>query len=49
MKQVAGLYFIPHATSGSLMLGSTLAGTSTAGTIGIIGGSGVAASVLASF
>ena len=44
---VGGLYFFPHATSGTLMLGSTLAGASGAGTIGIIGGSGFAASVLA--
>jgi hypothetical protein len=44
---LGGLYFLPHATSGTLMLGSTLAGASAAGTIGIIGGSGFAASVLA--
>lgn len=44
---VGGLYFFPHAASGTLMLGSTLAGASGAGTIGIIGGSGFAASVLA--
>lgn len=44
---LGGLYFFPHATSASLMLGSTLAGASGAGTIGIIGGSGFAASVLA--
>lgn len=44
---LGGLYFFPHATSGSLMLGSTLAGASGAGTVGIIGGSGFAASVLA--
>jgi hypothetical protein len=44
---IGGLYFFPHATSGTLMLGSTLAGASGAGTIGIIGGSGFAASVLA--
>ncbi|HRK42401.1 MAG TPA: hypothetical protein PLH11_05110 [Gemmobacter sp.] len=44
---VGGLYFIPHGTSGTLMLGSTLAGSSAAGTVGIIGGSGFAASVLA--
>jgi hypothetical protein len=44
---VGGLYFFPHATSGALMLGSTLAGASGAGTVGIIGGSGFAASVLA--
>lgn len=44
---LGGLYFFPHAASGSLMLGSVLTGTSAAGTIGIIGGSGFAASVLA--
>ena len=44
---VGSLYFFPHAASGTLMLGSTLAGASGAGTIGIIGGSGFAASVLA--
>lgn len=44
---LGGLYFFPHATSGTLMLGSTLAGASGAGTIGVIGGSGFAASVLA--
>lgn len=44
---LGGLYFFPHATSGGLMLGSTLAGASGAGTVGIIGGSGFAASVLA--
>ena len=43
---LGGLYFFPHATSGTLMLGSTLAGASGAGTIGVIGGSGFAASVL---
>jgi len=44
---LGGLYFFPHAASGTVMLGSTLAGASGAGTIGIIGGSGFAASVLA--
>jgi hypothetical protein len=44
---LGGLYFFPHATSGTLMLGSTLAGTSGAETVGIIGGSGFAASALA--
>ncbi len=44
---LGGLYFFPHAASGSVMLGSTLAGASGAGTVGIIGGSGFAASVLA--
>ena len=44
---LGGLYFFPHATSATLMLGSTLAGASGAGTIGIIGGSGFGAGVLA--
>jgi|TARA_R110002072_G_scaffold302788_1_gene488741 hypothetical protein len=44
---LGGLYFFPHAASGSVMLGSTLAGASGAGTVGIIGGSGFAAGVLA--
>jgi hypothetical protein len=44
---LGGLYFFPHAASGTVMLGSTLAGASGAGTVGIIGGSGFAASVLA--
>jgi hypothetical protein len=44
---LGGLYFFPHATSGTLMLGSTLSGVSGAGTVGIIGGSGFAAGVLA--
>ncbi|SMP21357.1 hypothetical protein SAMN06265373_10421 [Shimia sagamensis] len=44
---LGGLYFFPHAAGGSVMLGSTLAGASGAGTVGIIGGSGFAASVLA--
>jgi hypothetical protein len=43
---IGGLYFFPHAASGITMLGSTLAGASGAGTIGIIGGSGFAATVL---
>lgn len=38
--QAAGFYTLVHAGSGLTMLGSTLAGTSAAGTIGIIGGSG---------
>lgn len=44
---IGSLYFIPNATSGALMLGSTAAGASAAGTVGIIGGSSFAASVLA--
>ena len=46
---IGSLYFFPHAASGTVMLGSTLAGASGAGTIGIIGGSGFAAGVLAVF
>lgn len=37
---LAGFYTLTHATSGLTMLGSTLAGPSAAGTIGIIGGTG---------
>lgn len=36
---VAGLYTITH-TAGAAMLGSTAAGASAAGTVGIIGGTG---------
>lgn len=36
----AGFYIIIHSTSGAAMIGSTLAGTSAAGTVGIIAGSG---------
>ncbi len=43
---LGGLYFFPHATSSTVMLGSTLAGASGAGTVGIIGSSGFAATVL---
>lgn len=50
--KVAGLYSIAHASSGALMLGSTAAGTSAAGTVGIIAGSagffGTAGAVLMS-
>jgi hypothetical protein len=35
--KAAGLYAFPHAT-GMVMLGSTAAGSSAAGTVGIIGG-----------
>lgn len=42
---IGGLYFFPHATAG-MMLGSTAAGASAAGTVGIIANSGIAASVL---
>jgi hypothetical protein len=38
--QAAGFYTLVHATSGLTMVGSTLAGSSAAGTIGIIGGTG---------
>jgi hypothetical protein len=37
--QAAGLYVFPHA-AGITMLGSTAAGSSAAGTVGIIGGTG---------
>lgn len=43
---LGGLYFFPHATASTVMLGSTLAGASGAGTVGIIGGSGFAATAL---
>lgn len=36
--KVAGLYTITHASSGAVMLGSTAAGASAAGTTGIIAG-----------
>ena len=36
----AGFYSLVHATSGLTMLGSTVAGPSAAGTVGIIAGSG---------
>lgn len=36
----AGFYLIAHSTSGAIMIGSTAAGTSAAGTVGIIGGTG---------
>ena len=35
----AGFYTLTHAATGATMLGSTLGGTSAAGTIGIMGGS----------
>lgn len=38
--QVAGYYTLVHATSSATMLASTAAGTSAAGTVGIIGGTG---------
>ena len=34
----AGLYTLTHATSGAVMLGSTMGGASAAGTVGIMGG-----------
>ena len=37
--KAAGVYVLVHSTSGATMLGSTLAGSSAAGTVGIIGGS----------
>ncbi|KAB2886343.1 MAG: hypothetical protein F9K34_02325 [Albidovulum sp.] len=46
----AGLYIITHSTSGAAMIGSTAAGASAAGTVGIIGGTagiaGTAASIV---
>lgn len=38
--QAAGLYTITHATAGTVMLGSTAAGASAAGTAGILAGTG---------
>ena len=38
--KAAGLYSLVHATTGLTMLGSTAAGSSAAGTVGIIAGSG---------
>ena len=50
--KAAGVYTIPHATTGAAMLGSTAAGASAAGTTGIIAGSagflGTAGAVLMS-
>lgn len=37
--KAAGLYTLTHASSGAVMLGSTAAGSSAAGTVGIIAGS----------
>lgn len=37
--KAAGMYAFPHATAG-LMLGSTAAGSSAAGTVGIVAGTG---------
>ncbi|MCA2014199.1 hypothetical protein LCM17_22100 [Cereibacter sphaeroides] len=38
--QAAGFYIIVHSTSGAAMIGSTMAGASAAGTVGIIAGTG---------
>jgi len=38
--QAAGFYTLTHATSGAVMLGSTAAGSSAAGTVGIIANTG---------
>ena len=38
--QAAGFYTLTHSVSGATMLGSTLAGSSAAGTVGIIAGTG---------
>lgn len=50
--KAAGFYTITHATSGAVMLGSTAAGASAAGTTGIIAGTagflGTAGAVLMS-
>jgi hypothetical protein len=45
--QAAGFYTLTHATTGLTMLGSTAGGVSAAGTVGIMGGSTVAGSVVA--
>ena len=48
--KAAGIYLITNYTTGAVMLGSTAAGSSAAGTVGIIGGSaglvGAVASIL---
>ncbi len=48
----AGFYTITNATTGAIMIGSTAAGASAAGTVGIIGGTsgaiGTAASIVSS-
>lgn len=50
--KAAGIYTLTHATTGAVMLGSTAAGASAAGTTGIIAGSagvlGTAGAVLMS-
>lgn len=38
--EIGQIYLIVHSTSGATMLGSTLAGSSAAGTLGILSGSG---------
>lgn len=46
--KAAGLYAFPHA-AGMTMLGSTAAGSSAAGTVGIIGGTGGAVGTVGAF
>ena len=47
--QAAGYYTLIHAGSGLTMMGSTAAGASAAGTVGIIAGTGGALSAVAAF
>ena len=44
--QVSGIYLITNATTGAAMLGSTAAGASAAGTVGILAGSGAGAGAI---
>ena len=43
---LGGLYFFPDTPPQTLLLGSTLAGATASGTMGLVGGSGFATSVL---
>lgn len=45
--KAAGFYLITNATTGAMMVGSTAAGASAAGTVGIIGGSAAVGGVVA--
>jgi hypothetical protein len=47
--KAAGFYTMVHASSGATMLGSTLAGESAAGTMGIIAGTGKGIGAAAGF
>ena len=47
--EAAGFYLIVHSTGGMTMIGSTLAGASGAGTIGIISGTGGGLGAVAAF